>query len=155
MSINYFERVLLLTQVPLFSYLRSDQLNHLAPLLRPVAWTMGDCIFELGDIGLEFYILTSGRVGVCLDPDNQNALRVYVNELGVGDCLGEMALMDDEPRSATAYALEDTEALALDKDRLHGLLMSYPELGIGMLRAMSQRLRAISARESVHGKSKA
>lgn len=139
---QHFERVLLLTKVPLFTYLRTDQLSRLAPLLEPVAWPKGVRIFDMGDIGLELYIITSGRIGISVDPDPSR--HVFINELKSGDSLGEMALIDNEPRSATAHVLEDTEALALDKEKLQGLLMSYPELSIGMLRAMSQRLRALS-----------
>jgi CRP-like cAMP-binding protein len=140
----HLERVLLLAKVPLFSYLRTDQLSRLAPLLEPVAWAKGERVFDMGDMGLELYIITSGHIGISVDPDP--ARQVFVNELKAGDCLGEMALIDNEPRSATAHVLENTQALALDKDRLHGLLMSYPELGIGMLRALSQRLRAMSSK---------
>lgn len=137
-----FERVLLLTKVPLFAYLRTDQLARLAPLLEPVAWPKGVRVFDMGDMGLEMYIITSGRIGISVDADP--ARHVFIAELKAGDALGEMALIDNEPRSATAHVLEDTQALALDKERLHGLLMSYPELGIGMLRALSQRLRALN-----------
>jgi len=138
----HFERVLLLTKVPLFSYLRTDQLSRLAPLLEPVAWPKGDRVFDMGDMGLELYIITSGHIGISVDPDPDK--QVFINELKAGDCLGEMALIDNEPRSATAHVLEDTQALALEKERLHGMLMTYPELGIGMLRALSQRLRAMT-----------
>jgi CRP-like cAMP-binding protein len=138
----HFERVLLLTKVPLFSHLRTDQLSRLAPLLEPVAWPKGERVFEIGEMGLELYIITAGRIGITVDPDPSR--QVFINELKAGDCLGEMALIDNEPRSATAHVLEDTQALALEKERLHGLLMSYPELGIGMLRALSQRLRAMT-----------
>lgn len=136
------ERVLLLTKVPLFAYLRTDQLSHLAPLLEPVVWPRGARVFDMGDLGLELYIITEGRIGISVDPDPARC--AFISELKAGDCLGEMALIDNEPRSATAHVLEDTHALALDKEKLHGLLMTYPELGIGMLRALSQRLRAMT-----------
>lgn len=139
----HVERVLLLTKVPLFSYLRTDQLSRLVPLLEPVAWPKGERVFDKGDMGLEFYIITAGRIGISVDPDPGRP--IFINELKTGDCLGEMALIDNEPRSATAHVLEDTQALALDKEKLHGVLMTYPELGIGMMRALSQRLRAINA----------
>lgn len=138
----HFERVLWLTKVPLFAYLRTDQLSRLAPLLEPVAWPKGVRVFDMGDMGLEMYILTSGRIGISVDPDLDR--HVFIAELKAGDALGEMALIDNEPRSASAHVLEDTQALALDKEKLNGLLMSYPELGIGMLRALSQRLRALN-----------
>jgi CRP-like cAMP-binding protein len=147
---QHFERVLLLTRVPLFAYLRTDQLSRLAPLFEPVAWPKGERVFDMGDLGLEFYVILSGRIGISVDPDPGRP--VFINELKAGDCLGEMALIDNEPRSATAHVLEDTQALALDKEKLHGLLMSYPEFGIGMLRALSQRLRAMAPILGKHAK---
>lgn len=141
---QHFERVLLLAKVPLFAYLRTDQLNRLAPLLEPVAWPKGARVFDMGDMGMEFYIITAGHIGISVDPDTSR--QVFINELRTGDCLGEMSLIDNEPRSATAHVLEDTKALALEKEKLHGLLMTYPELGIGMLRALSLRLRSLTAR---------
>ena len=138
----HFERVLLLTKVPLFAYLRTDQLSRLAPLLEPVAWPKGVRVFDMGEVGLELYIITAGRIGISVDPDPSRP--VFISELKAGDSLGEMALIDNVPRSATAHVLEDTEALALDNERFQGLLQSYPELSIGMLRALSQRLRSLS-----------
>ena len=138
----HFERVLLLTKVPLFACLRTDQLSRLAPLLEPVAWPKGVRVFDMGEIGLELYIITAGRIGISVDPDPGR--QVFISELKAGDSLGEMALIDNELRSATAHVLEDTQALALDNEKFQGLLLSYPELGIGMLRALSQRLRALN-----------
>lgn len=100
------ERVLLLTKVPLFAYLRTDQLSRLAPLLEPVAWPKGSRVFDMGDIGTELYIITEGHIGISVDPDPKSL--VFVNALKAGDTLGEMALIDNEPRSATAHVLEDT-----------------------------------------------
>jgi len=51
-----------------------------------------------------------------------------------------MNLVDDLPRSATAHAIEDTRVLALEKSRLSGLLLSYPEIGIGTMRAISLKI---------------
>lgn len=138
----HFERVMLLSKVPLFGYLRTDQLSRLAPLLEPVAWPRGERVFDQGDIGLELYIITNGRVGISIDPNPKR--QVFISQLTAGDSLGEMALIDHERRSATAHVLEATQALALDNEKFQGLLLSYPELGIGMLRALSQRLRALN-----------
>jgi CRP-like cAMP-binding protein len=57
-----------------------------------------------------------------------------------------MNLLDDLPRSASAHALEDTTVLALEKTRLRGLLQSYPEISIGMLRSLSLRVREVNNR---------
>jgi len=134
-----FERILLLKRVPFFELLRTEQLNQVALLLEETGWVAGEVAFVKGDVGEEMYILTRGRVGISLHDDINN--KDFVAELGSGECFGEMGLLDHLPRSATAHVLQDSEAFVLSKDKLHGLLLSYPELGVGMLRAMSRRLR--------------
>ena len=137
------ERVLLLKRVPFFALLRTDQLARIAPLLDPIGWTAGTRVFDKGDPGGEMYIIVTGRVGISLHDDP--AAKDFVAEFGDGECFGEMGVLDDLPRSATAHVLAYTEALALGKEKLSGLLTAYPELGIGMLRALSRRLREANA----------
>jgi CRP/FNR family cyclic AMP-dependent transcriptional regulator len=141
--LQVIERILLLKRVPFFESLRTDQLRYIAPILEPVVWIRGEHVVLKGDPADTLYIIVSGRIGISL-PDDPNS-DDFVATLQDGDCFGEMGVLDDLPRSATAHALQDTEALALGKDKLHGLLLSYPELGVGMLRAMSRRLRQADA----------
>jgi len=134
-----FDRILLLKRVPFFALLRTDQLRHIAPALAPAGWAAGERVFDKGDPSDNMYILLSGRVGITLNGDSEST--EYVAQLGQGDCFGEMGLLDDLPRSATAHVLETAEALSLSRERLQGMLLAYPELGIGMLAALSRRLR--------------
>ena len=92
------------------------------------------------------YILHSGKVGISLDkkPD----VKEFVVELGPGDCFGEMNLLDELPRSATAHVIEDSMVLSLEKSRLRGLIINYPELSIGMLKGLSLRLRTANLKNS-------
>ena len=85
------------------------------------------------------YILQNGTIGISLASDPHS--KRYVATLSAGDCFGEMNLLDDQPRSATAVVLEDTHLLSLEKTRLHGLIIHYPELSLGILKSMSLRLR--------------
>lgn len=135
-----FERILLLTKVPWFASLRTDQLRFIAPVLEPVAWVRGEIIFHRGEPGAHMYLVTAGSVGISLDEALTS--NNFVARMGPGECFGEMGILDDLPRSATAIALEDTDALGLEKEKLRGLLLTYPELGISMLKALSRRLRA-------------
>ena len=63
-----------------------------------------------------------------------------------GECFGEMNLLDELPRSASADVLEDVIVLHLKKYRLRALIISYPELSLGMLRSISLRLRQANLR---------
>jgi len=134
-----FDRILLLKRVPFFALLRTDQLRHIVPMLEPAGWASGECVLEKGDPSDCLDMVLSGRVGIVLHDDPEST--EYVAHLKQGDCFGEMGLLDDLPRSATAYVLETVEALSLSRVRLHGMLKAYPELGIGMLAALSGRLR--------------
>lgn len=137
-----FERIVLLKNVPFFELLRTDQLRHLAAALEPIAWPGREVIFETGEAGDAMYIVVSGKVGISLG--ETASFDDFIVELGPGEFFGEMAILDDQPRSASAVSVEGTEAYSLSKDKTRGLLLAYPELGTGMLRALSRRLRTNS-----------
>jgi CRP/FNR family cyclic AMP-dependent transcriptional regulator len=141
---DLFDRLLMLKQSPVFSLVPTDDLRQVAQALEEQHFFSGDRIFEINAHGDKLYILVSGRVGISLDrdPASQN----FIATLGPGDCFGEMNLLDDRPRSATARVIEDAVVLSLDKTRLRGLILSYPEISIGMLRSLSLRLREANLR---------
>jgi CRP-like cAMP-binding protein len=141
---DLFERLLLLKQSPIFSLVSTDDLRIVAGVLEQEQFFTGDRIFEINDQGDHLYLLVSGKVGISIDPDPGS--RNFIATLGPGDCFGEMNLLDDLPRSATAHVLEDATVLTLEKSRLRGLILSYPEISIGMLRALSMRLREANLR---------
>jgi len=136
---DLFKRVLLLKQSPIFSMVATDDLRMVAGSLEQEDFYRGDRIFEINDQGDHLYLLVSGSVGISIDPDPNSTS--FIVTLGPGDCFGEMNLLDGLPRSATAHVIEDSVVLTLDKSRLRGLILSYPEISIGMLRSLSLRLR--------------
>jgi CRP-like cAMP-binding protein len=140
---SLLETILLLKKAPLFEKLRTDELRHVVPVLEPIGWVKGERVFELGDAGDEMFFITRGRIGISLLPGPVPSHLVC--ELQAGDYFGEMALLDDQPRAATIHVLETTEALKLGREQLNGLLLAYPELAIGMLRALSQRVRGMNS----------
>lgn len=139
---DLFERLLLLKQSAIFSRVATDDLRLVAQALEEQSFFAGQQIFEINEQGNQLYLLVAGRVGIKLDGSGGD----YISILGPGECFGEMNLLDDLPRSASAHALEDTTVLTLEKTRLRGLLQSYPEIGIGMLRSLSLRLREANNR---------
>lgn len=137
---DLFERVLLLKQSPMFSEVSTEDLRIVAQMLEEENYFAGDRIFDVNEHGDHMYILQSGRVGISLNPDP--TIKEFVVELGLGECFGEMNLLDELPRSASAHVLVDSIVLSLEKSRLRGLIINYPELSIGMLKGLSLRLRA-------------
>jgi small-conductance mechanosensitive channel/CRP-like cAMP-binding protein len=87
---------------------------------------IGDVLVRQGDAGDVLFIIRSGRVRV--DVRNQDGSSVTVNQLGPGECFGEMALVTGEPRGASVIAAEDSEVLLVDKEALTPIMLANPEL---------------------------
>jgi CRP/FNR family cyclic AMP-dependent transcriptional regulator len=136
---DLFERVLLLKKAPFFSEVDTDDLRFVAQALEEESYSAGERVFDINDRGDHMYVIVSGRIGISINPDPK--VKEFIVELGQGECFGEMNLLDELPRSASAHVLEDTRLLALDKTALRRLIMSYPSLALGMLRGFSLRLR--------------
>ena len=139
---DLFERLILLKKSPIFSMVMTDDLRVVAQAMEKQQYFAGDRIFEIGDQGDHLYIIVSGKVGISLEAKPSDTS--YVAVLSSGDCFGEMNLLDDLPRSATAEVIEDTTLLSLEKTCLRGLIQSYPDMSIGILRSLSLRLRDVN-----------
>jgi CRP/FNR family cyclic AMP-dependent transcriptional regulator len=139
---DIFDRLILLKQSPVFSMVSTDDLRVVAQSLEKQDYFAGDRVFEINDQGDHLYLLVSGKIGISIDrnPSSKN----YIAILEHGDTFGEMNLLDDLPRSATAHVLEDATVLTLEKTRLRGLIQSYPDISIGMLRSLSLRVREVN-----------
>ncbi len=97
-----------------------------------------ECIFEEGDLGTEMFIIQEGRVEVFKTIDGtKNQLAV----LEKGDFFGEMSILEDLPRNATALTLEPTKVLRIDGATFDQMLRSNPEIAVRMMRKLSRRLR--------------
>ena len=136
---DLFDRLILLKKSPIFSMVMTDDLRVVAQAMEKQEYFAGERIFEIGDQGDHLYIIVSGKVGISLE--SKPSSKSYIATLSSGDCFGEMNLLDDLPRSATAEVIEDTILLSLEKTRLRGLIQSYPDMSVGMLRSLSLRLR--------------
>lgn len=136
---DLFDRILLLKSSPIFSQVNTDDLRFVAQALEEEQYFAGQRVFDIGEQGDHMYIVLSGRVGISIDPNPASA--AFIAEIGPGDYFGKMNLVDDLSRSATIHVLEDSRFLVLEKTRLRGLIMSYPELSLGMLKGFSLRLR--------------
>jgi CRP-like cAMP-binding protein len=138
------ERILLLKKSDIFREVNTEDLRVVAYALEEEAYFNGDRLFDINDYGDQMYIITSGKVAISIEADP--TLRHFVAELGTGECVGEMAILDNLPRSATAHVIEDATFLVLDKARLKALILRYPELALGMMRGLSARLRSANQR---------
>lgn len=133
-----YQRLMLLKGTPTFSSVALADLRIVAQELEEDTCYSGEIVFEEGDPSDRMYLIASGRIGISM---GIAAPKEFVHVLGTGECFGEMGLLDDQPRSATAVAIDETLLLALDKHRLRGLMVSFPGLALGLLRGLSLRLR--------------
>ncbi|MCM2269963.1 MAG: cyclic nucleotide-binding domain-containing protein, partial [Thermoanaerobaculia bacterium] len=131
-------RLLFLKRVPLFQELSLDDLLALDGALRRVDFLPEEVIFEEGTVGDDFYLVSEGEVSVRTGRGEQQVERA---RLKAGDFFGEMALFDDEPRSATCVAASACALLALDRGRFHSLIAQLPALGLAICKTLTQRLR--------------
>ena len=106
------------------------------------SFNAGEVIFTAGEPGDGFYVVESGRVRISAVV-GRNEPRVLAT-IGPGDFFGEMAVMDDAPRSATATAEVDTRTVFLERQKLLELLQKHPPLALNILREFSIRIRALN-----------
>ncbi|TNF98066.1 MAG: cyclic nucleotide-binding domain-containing protein [Gammaproteobacteria bacterium] len=136
---DIFELILLLKSSPVFEQVATEDLRYVAQAMEPESYLGGERIFDINENGDYMYLVQNGRIGISLNEDP--TAKEFVAELGPGECFGEMNLLDDLPRSATAHVLEDSNLLSLEKGQLRRLIIHYPELAMGMLKGLSLRLR--------------
>ena len=136
----------LLAAVPLFKGLESEDLERLASACRLETFAPGEAIVEMGEPGRSLFLLTEGHVQVLYPARNSE---VELARLGPGDFFGEMALLNDKPRSATVRSVGPVEAVVLDKSEFRALMLERPPVGLKLLEALSIRIRA--ADEQISG----
>lgn len=124
--------------VPLLADLPAHHALEQAEIAEWHAVAQGELLFRQGDRGDYLYIICQGELEVQLDGRS-------IATLGGGECIGEMALLDGEPRSASARALGDSILLRVAADRFNNLLISQPAAAHAMLRTLERRIRESQA----------
>jgi CRP/FNR family transcriptional regulator, cyclic AMP receptor protein len=128
-----------LAQVELFKLLDEDELKEFAAVVDVETVAAGENLFHIGDPGESMYVVKSGEVELFIrDTAGQKiVLKVAVK----GELFGEISMLDNRPRSATAEALLDSEVFVLDRDDLLLLFEKKPDSGLNMLGAICGMLR--------------
>src|SRR6188768_1670419 len=128
-----------LRKVPLFSGLSESDLAAFADLTRERSYPKGSVIVFEDDPGDALYLVATGQVKVVLI--GEDGREVILSVLGEGSFFGEMALIDDQPRSAHVIAMTDATVLMLRREDFQARLRRSPEIAIGLVRELSRRLR--------------
>jgi CRP/FNR family cyclic AMP-dependent transcriptional regulator len=128
-----------LASVPMFSGLQRDELLKFAELTRERTYPKGSVILFQGDPGDSLYVLRQGRVKVVLI--GEDGREVILGVLEPGAHFGELALIDDQPRSAHVIAMEDSQLLILRREDFRRRVEANPTVAWALLTELSRRLR--------------
>ena len=128
-----------LANVELFKLLDEDELHEFASVIDLASVAAGETLFNAGDYGESLYVVKTGDVELFIRDTAGQKIILKVAE--TDDIFGEISMLDNRPRSATAVALTDSELFVLDRDDLLLLFQKKPDSGLNMLAALCGMLR--------------
>lgn len=133
----------LLEQVPLFARLDHKERKKLAAVCLPKTFPVNTHMVEEGKPGLGLFIITAGKVEVYRGTGDR---KQSLNILGMGSILGEMSLIDNQPRSASVVTLEPTECLLITRDSFHTLVQKHPQTAWCIAQVLAERFRRVDSK---------
>ena len=134
---SILEKTIILKSVDLFNAIPGDVLTKIAQIAEEIRTGDKYKIFREGDHGDSMFVIISGKVNVA-----QNGQSIAVLEQG--KCIGEMALLDQEPRSADAITLEESVLLKIDQEGFYELMASNPEIMKQIVKILTRRVREMN-----------
>jgi CRP-like cAMP-binding protein len=133
-----------LRSVNLFADLKDNELETISRILYVNTYHRGQLIFQEGEDGNALFVVLKGRVKVCLYDEEG---REYVLDvIGKDGFFGELALIDELPRSANAIAMEASDLLIVRRADFTKLLMENPSISVNILKVLAGRLRVADER---------
>ncbi len=139
------EKILFLKSAPVFERVSGEDLAALARVAELETYAPGQPVFHEGEMGDALYVIVRGKVAIASGGE-------HLADLGPGEAFGEMAVLDEVPRSATATAGEETEVLRIGSEEFYEILHEQVEIAEGVIRMLTRRLRdADAAIQKLHG----
>jgi CRP-like cAMP-binding protein len=138
------EIVELLGRVPVFSTLEQDDLQRIAQLAVPRTFESGQVVFREGDASDTCYIVRSGRARAVRE--HLDGRTITLATFGPGDIFGELAMFEDELRSATVEAVQRTSVVAVLGPDMRRLMVEHPGISARLVVALGRRLRETNER---------
>jgi CRP-like cAMP-binding protein len=137
------ETIALLARVPVFENLADDELARVAEVCIPRHFGSGEVVFHEGDESSTCYIVRTGHARALRE--HRGRVLTLAN-FGPGDIFGELAMFDDERRSATVQAMEPMEAIAIVSSDMRRLMQEHPQITVKLIQALGGRLRETNER---------
>ena len=132
----------MLNTIDVFENLSDEQIAQLTQRATTRTYPKGAIIVSEGDEGSSLFVIQSGSVKAFLS--DENGKEVVLSTQGPGEYFGEMALFDDEPRSASVMALEPCKLLIISKAQLREAMKDDPEIAFALLKGLARRGRALT-----------
>ncbi len=145
MAFTVVEKVIFLQNVDVFASVPTEQLAYVAAIAEEVSFLQGDVVYQLGDATDSLYVVVDGKVRLHRDSEE-------IMAAGARDAFGTWALLDDEPRVATATVEEDARLLRVDRDDFMDLLADHSEITQGVFKTIVGRMRGLLERVGVDGR---
>jgi len=134
----------LLGRVPVFSTLEHEDLERIAQLVVPRTFDPGQIVFREGDASDTCYVVRSGRARAVRE--HADGRTITLATFGPGDIFGELAMFEDERRSATVEAVQPTEVVAVLGPDMRRLMVEHPQISARLVIALGRRLRETNER---------
>jgi CRP/FNR family transcriptional regulator len=138
------ETAALLLRVPVFEDLSDEDLRHVANVAVPRRFGPGEIIFREGDDSDTAYVVHTGHARATRE--HADGRQITLATFGPGDIFGELAMFDDERRSATVEAADDLEVLGILGGDMRALLRRHPDIAVQLVISLGRRLRAANER---------
>jgi CRP-like cAMP-binding protein len=140
------DTIALLQRVPVFAALSEEDLAQVAEVSVPRQFGAGAVVFREGDESNTCYVVRTGQARAVREhPDGRS---ITLANFGPGDIFGELAMFDNESRSATVETLEETEVIAILGGDMRRLLGEHPDIAVKLLASLGRRLRETNERLS-------
>lgn len=137
-TISLLERILLLREIPIFRDLSPEDLKLVAEIAREEWYPQNTEIFHQGEEGNMMFVIVDGLLHVVR---SANGTEQVLAQRGPGDFVGEMAIIETAPRSASLVTQSDVRVLAIEGETFKGILRERPDVSFAVLRSLSRRLR--------------
>lgn len=143
-EVELMQRLLALRKVPLFTELSLERLEVIHQLMHEAEYLAGECVVREGDAGDDLFILLEGELEIYKSYGTQDQ-RLLSTLTPVG-YMGEIAILDDSARSATAIASKDSRLLTLGGDNFKEVVLQTPEISFEIFKVLTARIRAAEMR---------
>lgn len=127
----------MLSKIPVFEKLEAKELRQVASIVHHRHYAKGEYVFYQGDPGLGMYVVERGKVGIVV---GDNGTQQEVTQMDDGDFFGEIALLDESPRSASVIVKEDSQLIGFFRPDLFAIIEKTPKTGLKIVMKLAEMI---------------